>query len=226
MGTVLCNQSMQDLENHYSNHGTRLPFIRGNKEATESWIESLLGKADTVHDLQPLALVKDMTEIKGIDRLTAPQVVTAVSNFEGEQSFHGMCCSHDGDGLQNWEVESVIENEPSREHSEFQPRDSEMLQTVQQDIRKAYTGDVRDFEDLSPTPVAFQAAAQDSTVQAHKENIVLGSRRPLHELQPYVEECLTEIIPPLSTQIPGALYEQGSRIIKPWKHPILEQLDQ
>lgn len=211
MGTVLCNQRMQDLDNYYLNHGTRLPFIRGNDEATKSWIEVLRKKADTLYDTQPLDLVSEMTEIQGINRPTAPQVVNAVSNFEGAQPYHGICCSGDWDDTQSLEEENVddyatmVEDVPSdtKECVDL-VTDDEELGTIKMADRRSATEDTqipKTAEEVNPGP-----ACQES-----KAIHFPGSERPLHALQAYVEDCVTEAVPQKPDQVPKASMEKESK---------------
>jgi hypothetical protein len=225
MGTVLCNQSMQNLAQYYANHGTRLPFIRGNKEATESWIKVLYNTADIVYDLQPVELVKNMTEIKGIDRPTAPQVVTAVSNFEGEQPFHGICCSGDGDDSQSLD-EGLMDDEPLP-LEEF-PTHIEATTTpsaAHHESKASNMSDGENSQDVVSSPGTSKTVVEDHAVETPKAVQLLGSQRPLHALQPFVEDCKTEQISPEPKRILQARSQEQPDASKKTKHSFLDVLN-
>jgi Ankyrin repeats (3 copies) len=212
MGTVLCNQSMRDLDEHFLNHGTRLPFIRGNNDATKSWIEVLRKKADTTDDMQPLNLVNEMTEIQSINRPTAPQFVNAVSNFDGDQPYHGICCSGDWDDGQSLGEEDVddyatmVEDvPPDTKGCADLVTDDEELGTIKMVDRKSAIDDTQSLkalEEVHPGP-----ACQDP-----KTIHFPGSERPLHALQAYVEDCVTEVVPQKPDQVPEASMGKESKI--------------
>jgi hypothetical protein len=225
MSTVLCNQSMQDLDKYYTSHGTRMPFIRGNPEATASWIEVLGKKADTVYDLQPVTLVKDMTEIRGVDRLTASQVVTAVLNFEGEQPFHGICCSGDGDDTQSLDEEHVYDDATIFEDSLAQSEESATPEAHRHEHGDPEKVDPVDHQEPVPLPEHPREVVGDPVVETTKVIQILDSERPLHFLQPSVEDCITESAPPVPT-VTISQSEKQLDTLPSTKHSILTTLNQ
>jgi hypothetical protein len=225
MGTVLCNQTVQGLDIYYTNHGTHFPFIRGNREATELWIEALRETANSVHDLQPLALVKEMTELKGIDRPTALQVVTAISDFEGQQPFHGMCCSSDEDDMHSLDNDSVIDDEVQLEDLVTNPENSANPETAQCENITAETSHRMDVQDHVSTPQMSLTVGGDHALDIRKESLARSSGKPLHALQPYVEDYLTETVSTGQQRSSGKKIEQPQSTSKPTKHPLLVILD-
>lgn len=161
--------------------------------------------------MQPLTLVSEMTEIQPINRPTAPQVVNAVSNFEGEQPYHGICCSGDWDDTQSLEEENVhdyatmVENIPSdtKQFANLATGDEE-LGTIKMADRKSATEDTRNpktLEEVDPSPPCQEPKAIQFT----------GSERPLHALQAYVEDCVTEVVPHKPDQASKASMEKESK---------------
>ena len=88
MGTVLHDRSVQDMKAFYLSHGQCTPFVRNNESATIQWVAELQKNTESEHDRQPLELALWMTQILPLDRPTAPQVVTAVFNFEGGRPYY------------------------------------------------------------------------------------------------------------------------------------------
>ena len=225
MGTVLCNKTVQDLDIYYTNHGTHLPFIRGNKEATELWIEALSHTASSIHDRQPLALVKEMTELRGIDRPTALQIVTAISDFEGQQPFHGMCCSSDEDDMHSFDNDSVIDDGLPLGGLATDSESGANPEIAQCESVKAETSHGMDLQDHVSTPQMSPTVVDDHALDIREESVARNSGKRLHDLQPYVEDYLTETVSTGPLRSSEKRFEQPQSISKPKRQSILAILD-
>ncbi|KAE9363338.1 kinase-like protein, partial [Stipitochalara longipes BDJ] len=78
MGTVLHNRKVSDMRSYFENHGTRGPWVRGNKEACVMWLEELAKGSTCVDDMQPLHLSLAMCDEDPNERPTAAVVVSEI----------------------------------------------------------------------------------------------------------------------------------------------------
>ena len=188
-------------------------------------MDVLRKKADSVHDLQPLALVRDMTEIEVINRPTAIQVVTSISDFEGQQPFHGMCCSSDRDDTHSTDNESVVDDALQLENLATQSKYFANAEATPNEKITAETSGLMDVQDhLSTSPIALNVD-RDRALKFRKDTLVQTSARSLEALQPYVEDSLTETVPIGPNETSQRSFEQRQNTPEPKKASVLVLID-
>ena len=92
MVTILRGQTLADLNNFLSSHGTCLTAIHNNREAAMDWCETLRTiQSGAVMDNEPLEWVKRMLTVNQFDRPSASEVCDDTSS-SGDGKFCGNCC--------------------------------------------------------------------------------------------------------------------------------------
>lgn len=92
MAAVLNNRTLQEMKAFYESHGTGTDRFWNNQLATEEWLKDLRGCNRYEYDLQPLSLVKWMTQCEPQDRPTAHQLVKNISEWCSSMEYFGHCC--------------------------------------------------------------------------------------------------------------------------------------
>jgi len=99
MGTVLNNRTVYEMRSYFETHGTRGPYVRGNREAANMWLKELSRGCKCVDDMQPLRLSLEMCHEDPDGRLTAGQVLSDILDFQGEAPYCGHCCDSENGTL-------------------------------------------------------------------------------------------------------------------------------
>jgi serine/threonine protein kinase len=107
MGTVLNNRTVDEMRSYFETHGSRGPYVRGNREAADMWLEELKQSSKCVDDMQPVHLSRDMCQEDPDQRPTAAQVVSEILDFQGEAPYCGHCCDSENGTLR------LVNNEPT-----------------------------------------------------------------------------------------------------------------
>jgi serine/threonine protein kinase len=107
MGTVLNNRTVDEMRSYFETHGSRGPYVRGNREAANMWLEELKQSSKCVDDMQPVHLSLDMCQEDPDQRPTAAQVVSEILDFQGEAPYCGHCCDSENGTLR------LVNNEPT-----------------------------------------------------------------------------------------------------------------
>ncbi|KAH8800317.1 kinase-like domain-containing protein [Xylogone sp. PMI_703] len=110
MGTTLNNRTVDEMRSYFETHGTRGPYVRGNSEAADMWLEELKNSSNSVDDMQPLYLSRDMCQEQPNHRPTAAQVVSEILDFQGDVPYCGHCCDSENGTLR------MTNNESAREY--------------------------------------------------------------------------------------------------------------
>jgi serine/threonine protein kinase len=156
MGTVLNNRMVDEMRSYFETHGSRGPYVRGNKEAADMWLEELKQSSKCVDDMQPVHLSRDMCHEDPNQRPTAAQVVSEILDFQGEAPYCGHCCDSENGTLR------LVNDEPTEKGLFLEnndAKDSKSLSVVRSTESSSGTlvnavldekGELSASQDLSP----------------------------------------------------------------------------